>query len=202
MATQCGLYAAIAAASMGAIAYDRLKSQLELKQIHHSIELACREYITERTAGIQTSLDASVSALDRHCRDNHSAAGAALRGENNEMLSELQDLLIGHLNDSDQRGAIAALLRQFSDDMQRQAAESRNEASHVSDLALQRVKVLEERLASMQQAQEALEGGLNELKGLPRSMKKSTAPVTDDAAALADRLSGLSLGGVPKAAAI
>ena len=147
MPPQYGLYAAIAAASVGVIAYDRVK----LKQIQHSIELACHDH----TAGIQKSLDASVSALDKHCSDNHRAAAAALRAEYHETLGELQEMLINHLNAPDQR---AAILGKFHDEMRRQAAESRNEASHVSDIALRRVNLLEERLDSMQRDLEAFKG--------------------------------------------
>ena len=151
MPPQYGLYAAIAAASVGVIAYDRVK----LKQIQHSIELACHDHIDVQTAGIQKSLDASVSALDKHCSDNHRAAAAALRAEYHEALGELQEMLINHLNAPDQR---ATILGKFHDEMRRQAAESRHEASHVSDIALRRVKLLEERLDSMQRDLEAFKG--------------------------------------------
>ena len=151
MPPKYGLYAAIAAASVGAIAYDRVK----LKQIQHSIELVCHRHINDQTVGIQKSLDASVSALNKHCSDNHRAAAAALRAENNEVLRELQELLINLLNVPDQRAAITAILGKFHDEMRRQAAQSRDEASHVSDLAMQRVKLLEERLDSMQRDLEA-----------------------------------------------
>jgi hypothetical protein len=155
MPPQYGLYAAIAAASVSALAYDRIKHQFEsqekMKQIHKSIEIACQKRIT----GIQKSLDASVSALNKHCSDNHRTVAAALRAENNEVLRELQELLINLLNAPDQRAAITAILGKFHDEMRRQAAQSRDEASHVSDLAMQRVKLLEERLDSMQRDLEA-----------------------------------------------
>ena len=144
MPPQYGLYAAIAAASVGVIAYDRIKHQLEsqvkLKHIHKSIDLACQKHIY----GIQHSLDNSVSELTEHCSKNHIAAVAALRGDNKEVLSDLQDFLIHHLTAPDQR------VVQLRDEIRRQAAQSHDEASHACDLAMQRVTLLEERLVSMQ----------------------------------------------------
>jgi hypothetical protein len=178
MPTQYGLYAAIAAASVGAIAVARVESKLNLDRRLGAMkdefnvllktkprkesgdgELirtkdALRAEIETGVRKIQTSLDASVSALDLHCADNHAAAEAALRAEYRETFSELEDILTNELGEIESR-AVTESVKTVRGYMLQQAAASRDEASCAGDDAMQRVKLLEARLDAMQKENHA-----------------------------------------------
>ena len=173
MPTQYGLYAAIAAASVGAIAAARVESKLNLDRrlgmMKHEFNALLktnsrkesgdgelrrtkdelRAEIENDVRKIQKSLDDSVSAFDRHCADNHAAAVAALRAEYHDTFSDLQDILENGLEAIESR-AVAKSVEKISSFMLQQAAASRDEASCAGDAAMQRVKLLEARLDVMQ----------------------------------------------------
>ena len=103
---------------------------------------------------LQESLDASVSALEAHCSENHRAAGAALRAENREILSDAEESLNAHVTAAvtSSGGAVQARVTELRNEMLQRAVASHDEATRVGDLTMRYVKLLEQRLDAMQHA--------------------------------------------------